>query len=138
MIDWNEKFARKVNRRLARERVGWLVTVGSGPQPQPRPVWFLWDGETILIYSQPKARKIAHIAASPQVAFHLNTDEEGSHVVVLLGEAAADPNAPPADRMPAYLKKYRTGIRELEKTPAEFAEEYSVAIRIKPTSLRGW
>ncbi len=138
MIDWNEKFAKKVNRRLVKERVAWLVTVGADLTPQPRPVWFLWDGGTILIYSQAKARKIAHIAGHPKVAFHLNTDEDGSHVAVLLGEAAADPKTPPADKMPAYLKKYRKGIRELEMTPEEFAREYSVSIRIKPLSLRGW
>jgi PPOX class probable F420-dependent enzyme len=138
MIDWNEKFAKKVNRRLAKERVGWFVTVGADLNPQPRPVWFVWDGETILVYSQAKARKVSHIAGHPKVAFHLNTDEDGSHVAVLLGEAAADSKTPPADKMPAYLKKYRKGIRELEMTPEEFAREYSVPIRIRLLSLRGW
>jgi PPOX class probable F420-dependent enzyme len=138
MIDWNEKFARKASQRLEKEFVGWLVTVGSDLNPQPRPVWFLWDGDTILVYSQPRARKVAHIAGHPKVAFHLNTDEEGSHVAVLLGEAAADPKIPPADKIPAYLKKYREGIRGLGMTPEEFARDYSVALRIKPISLRGW
>ncbi len=138
MIDWDEKFAHKTSRWLAKEQVGWLVTVGADLNPQPRPVWFVWDGEMILVYSQAKARKIAHIAAHPKVAFHLNTDEDGSHVVVLLGEAAADPTIPPAHKMPAYLKKYRKGIRELEMTPEGFAQDYSVAIRIRPVSLRGW
>ncbi len=138
MVDWNEKFARKAARRLEKERVGWFVTVGADQNPQPRPVWFLWDGETILVYSKPKARKIAHIKSHPKVAFHLNTDEEGSHVMVIHGVAEVDAGAPPADKMPAYLKKYRKGIRELEMKPEEFAKDYSVAIRIKPASLRGW
>jgi PPOX class probable F420-dependent enzyme len=138
MIDWNEKFARKVSRRLAKEKVGWFVTVGADQSPQPRPVWFLWDGSTILIFSQPGARKISHIAGRPNVAFHLNTDEDGSHVVVILGKAAVDAACPPVDRVPAYVKKYRKGIRGLEMTPADFAREYSVAIRIAPMSLRGW
>jgi PPOX class probable F420-dependent enzyme len=138
MIDWNEKFARTASRRLEKEHVGWLVTVGADGNPQPRPVWFLWDGGTILVYSQSKARKVAHIAGRPKVAFHLNTDEAGSHVAVLLGEAAVDPKAPPADNLPAYLKKYRKGIRELELTPEAFAREYPVAIRIRPVRLRGW
>jgi PPOX class probable F420-dependent enzyme len=138
MIDWDEKFARKVNRRLLKERVGWLVTVGADLSPQPRPVWFLWDGETILLYSQAKARKVAHIKLHPKVAFHLTTDEEGGRVAVLLGKAAADPATPPADSMPAYMKKYQTGIRGLGMTLEEFAREYPVAIRIKPESVRGW
>lgn len=138
MIDWNEKFARKVSRRLAKERVGWLITVGSEMIPQPRPVWFLWDGETILLFSQAGARKIAHLSKNPKVAFHLNTDEDGDHVIVLLGEAAVDPACAPAHKVPAYMKKYRTGIKSLEMKPEEFSRDYSVAIRVKPSSLRGW
>jgi PPOX class probable F420-dependent enzyme len=138
MIDWNEKFARKVARRLAKERVGWLVTVGSDLTPQPRPVWFVWDGESILLFSQAKARKIVHLSKNPKVAFLLNTDEEGSQVMVLLGEAAVDPKSPPADKVPAYMKKYRKGIAGLEMSPEGFSQDYSVAIRVKPSSLRGW
>jgi PPOX class probable F420-dependent enzyme len=138
MIDWNEKFALKLAHRLEKERVGWFVTVGEDLNPQPRPVWFLWDGEFLLVFSQPKARKVSHIAAHPKVAFHLNTDEEGGHVAVLLGEAAVDPNSPPADEVPAYLRKYQKGIHDLHMTPEEFARDYSVAIRIRPVSLRGW
>jgi PPOX class probable F420-dependent enzyme len=138
MVDWNEKFAGKVSRRLAKEQVGWFVTVGADLNPQPRPVWFLWDGESILVFSQAKARKLAHISGHPKVSFHLNTDEDGSHVVVIHGEAAVDPACPSADKVPAYLRKYRKGIRELEMSPEAFAREYPVAIRIRPIALRGW
>ena len=138
MIDWNEKFARKVCRRLTKEHVGWLITVGSDNCPQPRPVWFLWDGETILLFSQSKARKIAHIARNSKVAFTLNSDDEGSQVVVLLGEAAVDPSCDPANKVATYIRKYRKGIRELELTPELFAAEYPVAIWVRPISLRGW
>lgn len=138
MIDWDEKFAKKVGRRLLKERVGWLVTVGSDLSPQPRPVWFLWDGKTILLFSQPKARKIAHLAKNPKVAFLLNTDDEGSHVVVLLGEAAVAADCPPAHKVPGYFKKYRHGIAELDLTAEEFSRDYSVAIRFRPDNLRGW
>jgi PPOX class probable F420-dependent enzyme len=138
MIDWNEKLARKVSRRLAKEHVGWLVTVGADLRPQPRPVWFAFDGDSIVLYSQAKARKIAHIGAHPKVAFHLNTDEEGGDVAVLLGAAAVDPHTPAADKNSVYLRKYRKGIRDLEMSPEEFAKDYSVPIRIQLRSLRGW
>jgi PPOX class probable F420-dependent enzyme len=138
MIDWTEKFARKVSRRLTKEHVGWLVTVGSDLTPQPRPVWFLWDGKTILVFSKPDARKVHHIAAHPKVSFALNTDPEGSEVTVLTGTAAVDPDAPPAHKIPAYVRKYRKGIADLEMKPEEMAREYSTAIRITPETMRGW
>jgi hypothetical protein len=43
-----------------------------------------------------------------------------------------------AHKVPAYLRKYRNGIKELGMTPEQFSSNYSVAIRIKPSSLRGW
>jgi PPOX class probable F420-dependent enzyme len=138
MIDWKEKFGRKAARRLSQERVGWFITVGSDLIPQPRPVWFLWDGMTILLYSKPDARKVRHIAEHPRVSFALNTDPDGDEVMVLTGTAAIDPTAPLAHKNPAYLRRYRKGIAILGMTPEKMAREYSTAIRITPETLRGW
>jgi hypothetical protein len=44
----------------------------------------------------------------------------------------------PANKNRAYMKKYRNGIKVLDMTPEQFADEYSVAIRIAPAKLRGW
>jgi PPOX class probable F420-dependent enzyme len=41
--------------RLREEKVAWLTTVGQNGRPYPAPVWFLWDGQAFLIYSQPPA-----------------------------------------------------------------------------------
>jgi hypothetical protein len=43
-----------------------------------------------------------------------------------------------AARLKAYFKKYREGIESLGLTPAEFFAEYSIAIQVKPTALRGF
>ena len=39
--------------RLQREIVVWLATVSKTGQPQSSPEWFLQDGDSFLIYSQP-------------------------------------------------------------------------------------
>jgi PPOX class probable F420-dependent enzyme len=130
------KINQKVTRRLRRERVIWLTTVRPDGMPQPTPVWFLWDGDTFLVYSRPDARKIRNIAHDPKVALSLNCDEWGSEVVVIAGEATIDQTAPRADRMPAYLRKYREGIAQIDMTPESMASEYTVAIRVKPTHVR--
>jgi hypothetical protein len=59
-------------------------------------------------------------------------------VIIFVGTATIDPNAPPAHKVRAYLRKYRTGITALEMTPEQFGREYSIAIRVTPTTLRGW
>ncbi|MBN2084390.1 MAG: hypothetical protein JW748_04135 [Anaerolineales bacterium] len=101
-------------------------------------MWFVREGDTTLVCGRPGARTVAHFAAHPKVAFHLNTDKEGGSVTVLVREAAADPNFPPAPKMPAHLKKCRKGIRELKMTPEDFVKNYSAEIRINPLGLRGW
>ena len=139
MIDLTSKFGRKVQRHLRQEYVVWLTTIGSDLSTQPRPVWFIWQDTSFLIYSQPHAHKVQHIAAHARVALHFNTDATGDKdVIIFVGTAAIDTTAPPARQVHAYLRKYGEGIRELGMTPEQFSHEYSVAIRVTPTSLRGW
>ena len=139
MNDSKTKLERKAKNLIKSEYVVWLTTVDSDHTPQPRPVWFIWDGDAFLIFSQPKAHKVQHIEQNDSVSLHFNTDETGDKdVIVYIGKAAFDTNSPPAHKVPAYLRKYRKGIKELGMTLEKFGDDYSVAIRIKPTSLRGW
>jgi PPOX class probable F420-dependent enzyme len=137
-MDFDSRLGRKALRKLKREHVVWLTSVDDQSRPQPRPVWFHWNAEEVLIFSQPNAGKVRQIAARPQVALHFNSDESGNEVVVFLGEARVlrEPLAP--ERMKAYLRKYRSGIVDLEMTPASFQAEYSVPILVRPTTLRGF
>ena len=137
MLDNSTEFGRRVARRLVEERIIWLTTTGSDGTPQPRPVWFYWDGESFLIYSRPNTAKLKHIAVRPEAALNLDGDGHGGDIVVLTGRAAVDASAPPADQLPAYAEKYREGFRRINMTPAEFAADYSVAIRVWPEALRG-
>jgi len=139
MIDFSTEFGRKVKRYLEGEYVVWFTTVGADLTPQPRPVWFVWDGEAFLIFSRPGAHKISHVKQHPNVALHFNTDDKGDEaVIVFLGEARIDPKAPPAHEVPAYLEKYRGGIAGLDMTPVEFSRDYSTPIRVVPVKVRGW
>ena len=139
MLDLKTEFGQAVARHMKSENVIWLTTVDSHLTPQPRPVWFLWEYETILIFSQPGAYKIKHIKQHPRVALHFNTDHTGDrHVIVMTGEAIIDPNGVTANQVPAYLEKYKTGIADLNMTPEAFNAEYSTLIRIAPSELRGW
>ena len=139
MLELPSKLRAQVKRRLSKEYFVWLTTVGSDLTPQPRPVWFIWDDDTFLIYSQAKAHKIRHLVQHPRVAVHFNADATADNdVMVFIGSARVDPQAPPPHKVRAYMKKYRDGIEGLKATPEEFAQEYSMAIRVTVTSVRGW
>jgi PPOX class probable F420-dependent enzyme len=139
MIDLKTKFGRKVWKHIRREHTVWLTTVGPDGTPHPRPVWFAWDEGEIVIYSQPGAFKVKHIKKHKRVALNFNTDASGdTDVIVILGEARIDKSAPQAHKMKTYFKKYREMIPGIKMTPEEYGGGYSVAIRVTPTSIRGW
>jgi PPOX class probable F420-dependent enzyme len=138
LINPNTDYGAHVLRRLNDEQVIWLTTVGADGTPQPNPVWFVWESETFLVYTQPSTHRLKHIAHNPKVALHFDGGERGEDVVVFTGEAQIDTNAPPADAHAAYLEKYRDGIDRLDTTPESFAQTYSVALRIIPKKLRGF
>ena len=111
-IDTRSEFGARVVRRLNEETIGWLTTVGADGTPQPSPIWFLWDGETALIYSQPNTPKLRHIAANPRVSLNLDGNGRGGDIIILTGEARVDESAPASAALPAYQAKYAAGIRQ--------------------------
>ena len=137
MIDTSTPFGARAERRLQEEPIAWLVTVQPDGMPQPVPVWFLWESETFLIYSRPATPKLRNIARNPRVALHLDGNGRGGDIVVVTGEASVSEGEPPADRVPAYVVKYAELIELNGWTPQSFAEDYSVALRVRFGSLRG-
>jgi PPOX class probable F420-dependent enzyme len=138
VIDPGTQKGARADGRLRAEEVAWLITVSPDGQPVPTPVWFWWDGDTILVYSQRDKPKLRHIVANHRVSLAMRTDELGDEITVISGTAAVDPASPSADQLPGYVEKYAALIQRLGADPPSFAGEYSVPIRITPTKLRQW
>ncbi|HEY7834150.1 MAG TPA: TIGR03667 family PPOX class F420-dependent oxidoreductase [Ktedonobacterales bacterium] len=140
MPDESTEFGVRVARQLREEVVIWLTTVGADGTPQPNPVWFVWDGATILIYSQRDAKRNAHVRARPRVALHFDTVDQGEYATIITGEAAIEAGVPLAHENPDYAAKYAERMAGLapDQDVAAFAAEYPVAIRITPGRVRGF
>ncbi len=135
MIATTTDAGQRVRRRLNQEVVGWFTTVRRDGQPQPVPVWFLWQAdETLLIFSQPQAQKLRNIRHNPKTAFNLNSDGEGHDVVRVDGMAEIVEGLQATD-VPAYIEKYRERIANLGITPQGFVASYSVAVRVRPVKV---
>ena len=105
-------------RRLQTELIGWLTTVNPDGQPQASPIWFLWDGEELLIYSMTRAPRNGNIEDRPLVAFNLESGPEGEDVVTAEGEARivpgraaglGQPDVP--GQVPAHVRRLRLDAR---------------------------
>ena len=126
------EFTERIERRLADDLIAWLTTVTPTGRPAPRPVWFVWDGAAIIIYSLNNGAKLRHIQANNQVAVHFNTTADGGDVVVISGRAELVPDAPAPTRFPGLLDKYAATIEEMGQTPQWYDDEYGVGLRVTP------
>lgn len=138
LLDPSAPEQARAESRLRSDTVGWLSTVSADGVPQSTPVWFWWDGQSVLLFSQPHAPKVANIRQRSSVGFHLNSDEEGEDVFILEGDAEILADGQPAAEVSGYVEKYREGMAGLDMTPESFSELYSVPIRITPTRFRAW
>jgi PPOX class probable F420-dependent enzyme len=120
----------KLLSRLA-EPLAWLTTVTPTNRPAPRPIWFLYDGEAIVVFSQADAAKIKHVRANPNVTLHFNTDADGGNVHVITGTAEIVDGISPST-LPGYLDKYESMYERAGYTVASFDETFSLGIRITP------
>ncbi len=135
-MDTTTPFGARVAQRLRTETVIWLVTTRQDGTPEPSPVWFHWDGERFLIYSLRDTPRQRNLARSARVALHFDCTR-GADVAIFNGEASVDAAAPPAHAHADYMDKYRADIARIGSTPERFSVRYSLAIRVRPTKLRG-
>ena len=137
LIDTATDFGRRVAQRLENDRLVWLTTVAHDGTPQPSPIWFLWDGRSVLMYSQPNTPKLRHIQRNPNVSLNFDGNGQGGDIVVLTGQARIAESEPPANKLAAYADKYAEMIRRIGMDAETFAKGYSVPVRITLARLRG-
>ena len=126
------------NTALREDPVVWLSSVQRDGRPHLVPVWFHWDGEQIVAFSKPHARKVDNLRDQPFVMLAVGTP--GLEFEVELIEATAElPDRPAADLMPeGFGAKYRELLRRAGLTVQRFAEVYSQPIVLRPTRFLGY
>jgi PPOX class probable F420-dependent enzyme len=137
-IDTSTDFGARISKQLDSELVLWLTTVGKSGTPAPNPVWFLWNGREILVFSQSDKAKLHNVTANPRVSLNFNATYTGGDVGVITGNAIVDDAQPTPEDLAAYNTKYAEGLSGLNMTPEQFHRDYPVLIRISPDKLRGF
>lgn len=137
MLDMSTEFGKRVERRLKVEQIIWLTTMRKDGMPQPVPVWFWWDGETVLLFTQPGSQKLRNLEHNAKAALHLDSDGRGGDIIVLEGRAEVLEGQMVATDVRTYIEKYRNGLKRLGTIEEDFARAYSVPIRFTPEKFRG-
>ena len=127
------ELTQEVSSRLISDHYGWLTTVAKSGQPVPRLIWFYFDGTDILVYSMPRAAKVAHIKAHPQVSLNLDSDGNGGGIIVVGGVAAVDATDVDCRDDAPYWAKYGDDAAKFGLTEA--MATYSTRLKITPRSV---
>jgi len=130
------ELTEQIERHLISDQVVWLTTVTPTGRPTPRPVWFVWDGSAITVYSVNRGAKLRHIAVNDSVSMNFNSTPGGGDVVVISGHARIVRDAPLPSRFPGLLDKYMPAVESMGQPVSWFDENYRTAIRITPD--RAW
>ena len=128
----------RIDRFLCVEEVLWLSTVRADGMPHLVPIWFSWDGESILLVSKPDAVKIECIRAEPRVMLALGDAEEDFDVALIEGVAEL-PDTPVAGFLPeSHWRKYARDLEQIGLDREAYLATYSQPVRIRPTRFLGW
>jgi PPOX class probable F420-dependent enzyme len=127
-----------IEAALRHDPVVWLSSVQGDGRPHLVPVWFHWDGDRIVAFSKPHARKVDNLRDQPSVMLAVGTP--GPEFDVELIEATAELPDQPADQiMPdGFGAKYRELLHRAGLTVQRFAEIYSQPIVLRPTRFLGY
>ena len=141
--DQTQRCRPSIEAALRDDPVVWLSSVQSDGRPHLVPVWFLWDGDRILAFSKPHARKVDNLRDQPSVMLAVGTP--GPEFDVELIEATAElPDEPATSVIPeGFGAKYRELLHRAGLTVQRFAEVYSQPIVLRPTRFldyggHGW
>jgi PPOX class probable F420-dependent enzyme len=130
--------ATRAEAFLRTASVVWLSTVRPDGRPNLVPIWFWWDGASILIATKPHARKVANLRAAPDCMVAIG-DSTANFDVALIEARAEIVATPTGDLLDAGLfGKYRALMAEAGLTRAAFEALYSQVVRITPTRWLPW
>jgi PPOX class probable F420-dependent enzyme len=129
-------YGARVRRRLREDVVIWLTTLGSDLTPHPNPVWFLWEGDSVLIYNLTTAHRVQHVRSRPRVSLNFDGDRRGGDIVVLTGTAQVSHGEPPPHEHAAYVAKYGAMMARVSGTVEQFSRQYPVPLRVRELRAR--
>jgi PPOX class probable F420-dependent enzyme len=135
VLDLTQQRDAHIDQRLREDVIVWLTSVRPDGRPHAVAVWFLWDGESFLIFSRPNNQKVRNLHHNTNVVLAVDNTDNGADPITIEGTAVLLAPGEVALTLPAYIKKYGEDIKRIGFTAEQMAAEYSQPIRITPTRV---
>ncbi len=135
ILDVTKERDAHIDLRLRENTIVWLTTVRPDGRPHAVAVWFLWDGETFLIFSKPQNQKVRNLQHNSNVLLAVDDTREGADPITIEGTATLLESNAIDTTLATYVAKYGAGMKHIGYTPEQMATVYSQGIRIVPTRV---
>lgn len=127
------EFTEPVKKFLEKPNVAVLATISPSGRPQATPVWFLLDGDEILMNTSQGRVKLRNVQADPRVAVTIYDKDNPYLYVQVRGRITIDPKSGARD-IDRLSQRYRG--KPYQYPPSD-APEKRVSLRLKPSAISG-
>jgi PPOX class probable F420-dependent enzyme len=126
----------RVRRFLAEPRYATIATADDDGAPRQAVVWFLLDGDTIVVNSREGRRWPTNLRRDPRISIAVS-DATHEWWVGLSGtvEVVDDQERAQADIAAMARRYHGDGSAEAEASIAEFRTQRRVSFRLRPTNI---
>ncbi|WP_238431549.1 pyridoxamine 5'-phosphate oxidase family protein [Streptomyces cavernae] len=133
--------SEELDEFLATQRTCRVATVSEDGDPHVSPLWFIWDGTSLWLYSTTRSKRWAELRRDPRVAVAIDAGEEYgelrgvelSGTVEFVGETprtgTPDPELQPLERL--FARK-NFGLEEM---PHDGRHAW---LRLTPKTIASW
>ena len=140
MLDPTNPHDAKIRARLEQAEYAFLITTRPDGRPHSVPICFLYENDSILVFSLPNSVKVRNIQQNPNVCLAVESFGFGDYFSIVI-EGNAELVDEPTNwlQYPAYDAKYAPLSQRMfgsDHVPDEYAAQFSQAIRITPTKIR--
>ena len=118
---------------LDRANVAILATVGLGNRPHAAPVWYLYEGQEILVSTGRGSQKHRNVERNPAVTMVFERRETPYYVVTVQGEAEIGPPLSDEDRLTLAVRYLGEGQGQAYAERTRGSD--SITLRIRPSKF---
>ena len=116
-----------------------LATVRPDGSPHVAPVWFLYDGEQVIVMAEKSAVKVRNMQREPRIMLSIATDQTPYQYVLVSGKATITfDDEDETELLRTISVQYMGEVEGLEYAEKTGKELDFCIIRLRPEKLIGW
>ncbi|MFO7681525.1 MAG: pyridoxamine 5'-phosphate oxidase family protein [Chloroflexota bacterium] len=123
-------FDDRVRALLEQPIIVRFTTIRPDGYPHTVPVWFMLDGDDLLVFSLRETRKVKNALVDAKGCFSIGGDPAGSDSYLIDGDLVVEDD--PEHLIAARITQHYESPEQAQKDLAAWQDEDFVALRLKP------